>query len=171
MMPSSTDVFFVAPFALDGEFLGIGSLEVSGFSPKWLAICESILRQHGPLFRISMGQMLTYLEIELTSANGVGLSTFYAKGEAVISAAYLSGRDAEAERTVSRMFVDSLRSIPIIQQAKGSERPFESVFMIPERPLHVVVVWTNPNVSPEDFQLLQELSSHFAAAFLFCEKD
>ncbi len=38
--------------------------------------------------------------------------------------------------------------------------------MIAERPLHAVVSWANPAVSDEDEQLIQELSTHYAAAFL-----
>ena len=64
------------------------------------------------------------------------------------------------------MFVDTMRRVPLVQQGAATEKPFESVFTLAERPLYVVVLWANPRISTEDQQSVQELENHLAAALL-----
>ncbi|NIM13730.1 MAG: hypothetical protein GTO45_16775 [Candidatus Aminicenantes bacterium] len=165
-MADKGNVFYVAPFTPDGKLLGVRKWKVKRLSPKWLGVCESILEQHGSTFRISMGQMLDHLEIKLTSSSGAGLGTFYAHGEIALSAAYFRGEKEETENDVMRMFVDSMRKIDIVQQMKKTETPFEKIFSIKKRPLAVVVIWANSNISDQDYQLINELFNHFAGAYL-----
>jgi len=160
---------FVAPFAFNGELMGIGKCEVSELSLKWLDICRAILNDHGPVFRVSLGDSLSHLEIKLTSANGAGLGIFYAHSEIELSTAYLSGDDPKSENDILSMFVSSLRKSNVVQNSQINSLPFEEVFSVKERPLHIVVVWANPKISDEDQELIQELSSHFAGAFL-CQR-
>lgn len=158
--------FFVAPFAADGELLGVGAWQLSDLSPKWLNFCEVMLRDLGPVFRTSLGGPLSHLEIKLTSADGAGLGIFYAHGQIAVSTAYLRGQDANAELAVLRMFIVSLRQVDMVKNFQINSSPFESVLSVRERPLHVVVVWGNPNISNQDQELIRELSNHFAGAFL-----
>jgi hypothetical protein len=158
--------FFVAPFAPDGELLGVGSWQLSDLSPKWLNFCERMLRDLGPVFRVPLEHNLSHLEVKLTSTNGAGLGTFYAHGQIALSTAYLRGQDSDAELEVLRMFISSLRRVDVVKGLQRERLPFEDALTVRERPLHVVVVWGNPNVSEEDQGLIQELSNHFAGAFL-----
>jgi hypothetical protein len=164
------DSFFAAPFAVDGELLGIGSWRASDLSPRWLRVCERLLAEGGHAFRSALGPELPHLEVQFTSANGAGIGTFFAGGAIGISAAYLRGQDAGTEREVLEMFVRSLRATPLVQQAKATDLPFEGVFQLRERPLHVVVPWGNPTMSEQDEEIIGELSNHFAAAYL-CRTD
>lgn len=158
--------FFAAPFAPDGELLGVGAWQLSALSPKWLNFCEVMLRDLGPIFRTSLGGPLSHLEIKLTSVDGAGLGTFYAHGQIAVSTAYLRGQDSDAEHEMLRMFIASLRQVEIVKSFQMNSSSFESALSVRERPLHVVVVWGNPNVSDEDHELIRELSNHLAGAFL-----
>ena len=164
------DHFFSAPFAFDGESQGIGEWELSALSPRWLDVCEQLLRQHGPVFRTSLGHKLSHLEIELTSARGAGIGTFRAHNRVVISTGYLRGQDAVADSEVVQMLINSLRRVPIVQSAKSTPSPFEEMKSIVERPIHLIVAWADPNVSEQDEELVRELANHFAAAYL-CRYD
>ena len=161
-----TDCFFVAPFSLDGEQIGIGVVQLSDLSPKWLRVCEMLLASHGPAFRKSLGQMLAHVEIKLTSISGAGIGSFYAHNQLVVSTAYFRGQDSAAEQELERMFIDSLQSSETVQKAARTLQPFEALTEIKNRPLHVVVAWANPNATAEDQNLVRELANHFAAAYL-----
>ena len=158
--------FFVAPFANAGELVGVGAWELSALSPEWLGLCERMLRELGPTFHVALEGPLSHLEIKLTSAGGAGLGTFYAHGHIVISTAYLRGLETHSEDEMLQMFVSSLRRVELVQRFRTDESPFGEIFSVSERPLHVVVAWGNPNVSEEDERLIEELSNHFAGAFL-----
>ena len=158
--------FFVAPFTNDGKLIGVGPWELSELSPKWLDVCEAILSHQGPGFRISLEEALSHLEIKLTSANGAGLGMFFAHGHLAISTCYLCGDDLDAENEILSMFVSSLRRSQTMQTSHVSDLPFEEVFSLKQRPLHIVVLWANPKISADDQELIHELSIHFAGAFL-----
>lgn len=64
------------------------------------------------------------------------------------------------------MFVDSLRRIPLIKEAAVSPLPFEAAFGISQRPLYILIPWTDPSIGDEDMQLVQELQKHLAGALL-----
>jgi hypothetical protein len=162
----TTDGFYDVPFALDGEFLGIHHAKASDLSPKWLKVCRGFLRTHETIFRGSMGQILSHIEFKLDAFGPAGLGTFYADGEIALSTIYLPGKDA-SELNIARLFVEYLRRSPVIQAAQTSTTPFEAIMTFRERPLHGIVIWGNPKVKDEDYQLISELAKHFAAAFLF----
>jgi hypothetical protein len=163
--------FYVAPFAVDGELLGVGRWDVASLSPRWLIVCERMIRAHGGSFRASFGQALSHIEVKLTAASGVGLGTFYAHGRVVVSTAYLRGGDADAEGEVVQMLINSLRKVSVTRQVTASDRAFEAMATIAERPLHLVVAWADENVSKQDQDVVTELATHFAAAYLCCSED
>ena len=70
---ASKMAFFIAPFAIDGGLIGLGEWRIADLSPEWLGVCEELLRDHGPSFRVTPGQMLDHIEIKLTFARGAGL--------------------------------------------------------------------------------------------------
>ena len=158
--------FEVAAFGFDGELLGTKTRQVNHLSPRWLAVCEALLRECGEVFRRSMGAQLAHIEIQLMSDNGAGLSTFYVNGALVLSLMLCRGENEEAELAVGRMFVDSLRKSPLVQTATASPSPFEDLLHFKTRPLVALVVWPQDQLSEVDADLVRELSTHFAAAYL-----
>ena len=158
--------FDSALFAPDGELLGIKTWNLSELSPKWLGVCQSILKDSGKVFRYRMEQTLSHLELSLTSANGSGLGAFYAHGNIVLSVAYLRGEDLQSEDEVLQMFVSSLRQVNLVQKVQTDDTPFASIFGLKQRPLQIVVIWGNMSVSEQDQDLVFELSDHLAGAFL-----
>ena len=161
-----TQSFFTAPFAVDGEMLGLGEISIAQLSPKWLGVCGNIIGAHGDTFRVSLGQALSHLEIQLTASRGAGLGTFFANSEIVVSTAYLRGTDRALEQVVLSSFVDSINRTTVGRQAGTSPSRFWSMLSISQRPLQVVIAWGNPQVSTQDAELVRELATHFAAAFL-----
>lgn len=158
--------FEVAAFGFDGELLGTKTRHVNHLSPRWLAVYEALLRECDEVFRQSMGAQLAHIEIQLTSDNGAGLSMFYVNGALALSLMLFRGENEEAELAVGRMFVDSLRSSPAVHTATGSPSPFEDLLHLKTRPLFALVVWPQDHLSEVDVDLVRELSTHFAAAYL-----
>ncbi len=66
----SKDAFTTVPFAIDGEMIGLATWRLADLSPRWLSACQQLLEENGPSFRVSLGQTLDHLEINLTSADG-----------------------------------------------------------------------------------------------------
>jgi hypothetical protein len=80
------------------------------------------------------------------------------------SAVALTGQEPAAEAEVLKMFVDSMRRVPLVQQATTTSKPFEALFTLAERPVYAVVLWANPQISEDDQQLVRQLENHLAAA-------
>src|SRR6516225_5059258 len=145
--------FYIAPFAPDGEGLGVGFSHFSNMSAKWIENCRSFLRTHGAVFKESWGQQLQKIATRLTSANGAGIGTFYVGVIPAVSTLYLPGIDKAADQEVTGMFVASMLKVDIVRKAATSAKPFADIYSIAGRPLCVAVVWQNPNISDEDFDL------------------
>lgn len=164
----------VAVFTADGALEGTGTQRVAALSKKWIDVCRGMLAECGPKFRVPLGP-LRHLEVGLTSSDDIGVGMFFANSHIALSTLYLgkqSGPEAAAE--LMEMFLASLRrAMPVA--AQQHERPaFSDLTEIHERPLYAVVVWANPAVSEDDYQLLREFSTHFAAAFFGltgCERE
>lgn len=166
-IPESND-FFTAPFAADGELMGVGQWRLSDLSPRWLQVCRELLTQGSEAFRTALPEPLDRVEVKFTAAGGAAIATFSVGGELAASAAYLRGDDPGAERELLGLFVESLRRSAVVRQCQASSEPFQSVFGLSQRPLHVVVPWGNPQVAEQDDDLVSELGNHLAAVFL-CE--
>lgn len=163
--PSICNSFFVAPFGIDGEFVGIGEWNLSQLSSEWLQFCADLLSE-GDVFQTILPKPLNRFELKFTSEDGAAMATFSADGQIVASALYLRGDDRRSELDVLRMFVESLRRTKIVQSSQSCNKPFESVFTLSQRPLHIVVPWANPLVSSQDQDLVKELGNHIGGAFL-----
>lgn len=165
-MPSTPD-YFVAPFAPDGELVGVAGRSLAELSPRWLGFCHELLASQGPVFRRPVPlPPLQHITVQLTSSNGAALVTLSVHEQPASSAVALTGSDPGADSEVLRMFVESMRRLPIVQQAAATPTPFEAVFGLAERPLYVVIPWANPRISGPDQELVQQLENHLAGALL-----
>jgi hypothetical protein len=163
---AASGMFYAAPFASDGELVGVGHWRLADLSPRWLEFCRQLLASQGKRFRAALPGPLNRLQLSFTSTEGTALLTFDVGGQIAASAVYLRGENPAAEQEVLAMFVESLRRTAVVQQGQAGRTPFQAVFGLNERPLHVVVAWGNPAVNDEDSGLVTELGNHMAAAFL-----
>ncbi|MBB6429765.1 hypothetical protein [Algisphaera agarilytica] len=165
-MDNQISGFNVAAYTLTGEEVGRGFWEMSSLSPIWVEAGVTFLNQFGDNFpATSWGQELNHIETKLTSSDGAGLGQFYTNGQLSISTLYLAGKDRSVDNEVADLFIQSLEQSDLVRQATTHPQPFASIRSIESRPLVVVFVWGNPEISDQDEELLQELSTHFAAAF------
>lgn len=158
--------FEVAAFSFDGELIGTGTRQLDQLSPRWLSACDVMLRENGDVFRGSLGAQLSHIEIQLTSADGTGLGMFFVNGTLALSTAYFPGKSASTESSVMSLFVNSLRNTPRVMEAAESPLPFEALLSVGNRPLAALVFWAPNDVDEGDHELVQELSTHFAGAYL-----
>ena len=158
--------FEVAAFSFDGELVGTGTRQLDQLSARWLSACDVMLRENGDVFRGSLGAKLSHIEIQLTSADGAGLGMFFVKGTLALSTAYFRGESPSTETSVMSLFVNSLRNTPRVLEATKSPLPFEALLSVQTRPLAALVFWAPMDVDEGDHELVQELSTHFAGAYL-----
>lgn len=169
MAETTSQTFYVAPFAFNGEFQGIGVRQMSALSNRWLDFSRNILRAGGASFDTLLPPPFERVGLRFTSARGAALATFSLDGTMVASSAYLRGDDIAAERELLEMFVESLRRVDAVRQTQATSQPFAEVFGISERPLHVVVAWGS---SPkQDSEMIAQLGTHFAGAFFYGTDD
>lgn len=159
------ETFYAAPFAIDGELLGIGAWQVSSLSPRWLEFSREVLRNGGPVFDKSLPAPFDRVRLRFTSAPSVALATFSIGSTPIASSAFLRGTDSTAERDTLEMFVNLARRVDIVQRAKTTSEPFTKAFTISERPLHIAVAWGTQH--DEHAGVVPELSTHLAAVFFF----
>jgi hypothetical protein len=164
-MPERAAGFFIAPFGVDGEPEGFEYVELGRLSGKWLTIVGEHLREHGASFDVPWSGNLSHIRTKFTSASGVALVTFRVGSQPAASVALASGRAADAESEVLRMFIDSLRRVHLVGAAAASAEPFAKVTMIAERPVMIVVPWPDSAISQQDHSVVRELSLHLAGAF------
>ena len=157
--------FYIAPFAIDGEQLGLAYWEMATLSGEWLASCEKHLQQHGLCFDAPWSGNLSHIETKFTAASGVALATFRADGKIAASVLLASGRVPASESEVMDSFVQSLRKVRIASAAAASPEPFQKALAIAERPLMIVVPWPDDAISDENHELVQELAIHMAGSF------
>ena len=160
-----TNGFYVAPFTFSGELVGRGFWHINELSSKWINISSVFLDLNGEVFNASWGQELSHITTKLTSADGAGLGIFYVNNEIAISTLYLSGSNEIIDAQVMDMFVKSLEDTDIVRKANPAPHPFQDIRNLTDRPMVVTVVWSNPNISEGDNEIIQELSIHFAASY------
>jgi hypothetical protein len=162
-----TPDYFVAPFALDGKLVGVAGRSLSELLPLWLAFCRDLLAAHGPVFHCPIPlPPLQHITLQVTSGNGTALVSLGVHNQPATSAVALTGSDPAADSEGLRMYVDSMRRVPLVRQAAATPTPFETVFGLPQRPLYVVMPWANPHIGDADQQLAREFENHLAAALL-----
>src|SRR6478735_8996325 len=135
-LPSTPD-YFIAPFATDGELIGVAGRSLAELSPRWLGFCHELLAAQGPVFRCPVPlPPLQHITVQLTSSNGAALVSLFVHDQPASSAVALTGADLAADAEALRMFVDSMRRVPFVQQAAATPTPFEAVFSLAQRPLY-----------------------------------
>jgi hypothetical protein len=153
--------FHVAAFAADGSLVGQGTRHLDALSEKWMTVCAQMLPDGVPSAAVCVPvEGLSHLEVRYTRAGRTGIATFYANRAMAASAILMEGTNPERDAQVQSMFQESLRGVVPAAEAFGA------LSTIAVRPLYAVVAWGNPAVSDKDEELIQELSTHFAAAFL-----
>jgi len=159
--------YYVAPFSPDGELIGIGGRMISELSTKWLGFCNQLIASKGAVFQCKIPlPTLQHITVQVTSGSGTALVSFLVNDHPASSAVALTGQRATAEAEVLRMFVESMRRVPTVQELARTTKPFDCLLAITERPLYGVVLWANQSISESDQQLVQELENHLAAALL-----
>ena len=165
MPKSEYQSFYAAPFAIDGELLGVGAWQLSALSPRWLTFAREVLKSAGAQFNGCLPPPFERVALRYTSAGEAALATFCIGAVPVASSAYLRGGDTVAERQLLEMFVGSARRSEVVRQCQKTREPFAEVFSISERPLHTVIAW---GTQGSDADIISQLGNHFAGAFL-CE--
>ena len=150
----------------DGEFIETDKRNLSALSEKWLNICEEYLFHYGDEFDAPWSGNLSHIKTKFISESGAALATFSSNDRPAVSIALVTGLSSEVESSVLKMFVNSLRKVELVRASAQSSEPFEKILSIESRPLAIIVPWGDPEISEQDQQLTQELSLHFAAAYL-----
>ena len=74
-MAASTDSgFYITPFGMDGEQVGLGFWDASKLSDVWLGVCKEFLNEHGAAFDASWGGNLFEIRTKFTSASGAAIA-------------------------------------------------------------------------------------------------
>lgn len=165
-MKSDGAGFYIAGFGVDGELEGTDFWPFERLSAKWLDICREYLAAYGASFDEPWSGTLSHIRTRFTAVSSAALVTLSTHGRPVASVALASGFARDAELSVLKMFVNSLRGVELVGIAAKSQEPFEQMLEIPERPLMIVVPWASPETSEQDHALVRELSIHMAGAFL-----
>ena len=162
---SMTDerAWHIAVFDAAGELVDQGTWSFARLSHRWLKVAETMLSGGEAAARVAIPvENLDHLEVQFTRSDGSGILTYFANGQLAASALLLTGANADSDRDVQCLFVESVRRAPTA--AKGA---FTAVDGIAARPLQAIVIWGNPKVSESDYRLLREFSLHVAGAFFF----
>ena len=162
----SGDGFWIAPFALDGELLGVGEWQFDALSKHWIGVCTSLIDHYGPVFDEHLQGPLSHLRIKCTAAQSGAMVVLYAHGATVASFAVATGAVPAVDTQVLAMFAESIRSSTRQFQVSNIEEPFGAMTSMVERPLMVVVPWPQSHISEQDHELVREIGWHLAAALI-----
>ncbi|HEX7693539.1 MAG TPA: hypothetical protein VF409_03560, partial [Sphingomonas sp.] len=102
-----SDRFWIAPFALDGELIGVGERSFSDLSQHWIGVCESLIDHHGPVFDQPLQGPLRHLRIKCTAAGSVAMVVLYAHEVPVTSFAVVTGAAPSEEAEALTMFTEA----------------------------------------------------------------
>jgi len=162
----SGDGFWIAPFALDGELLGVGEWRFDALSKHWISVCTSLIDHYGPVFDECLQGPLGHLRIKCTAAESAAMVVIYAHGAPASSFAVATGAIPAMDTRVLAMFAESIRSSTRQFQVSNIGEPFEAMTSVAQRPLMVVVPWPQSHIAEQDHELVREIGWHFAAALI-----
>ncbi|WP_442484500.1 hypothetical protein [Aeoliella sp. SH292] len=157
--------FTIAPFAIDGELMGVGAWDENLKSDLIVHLCSELLDDEGPVFQKSLDGEFGGIELQFASCNGAAIATFCVGSTVASSAMFLSGQSNEVDRQVTTLFTNSIRSSS--QRIVGSLRSdaFEAISELSEFPLLIVVPWGNELIDDAQYAHIQELCLHLAAVY------
>ncbi|HEY4371560.1 MAG TPA: hypothetical protein VGN52_06530 [Burkholderiales bacterium] len=158
--------FYVAAYTADGSGKGVVFREFTELSGRWLLACRDFLRNRPASFDAAWQGELAHISARVTMAAGVALVTFKVRGTPAASVLLARGENEEAEAELVGMFIESLRRVKLVQTLSPGPEPFDSLRNLEERPLMVIVTWPYDEITEGDADLVQELSTHLAGAFL-----
>lgn len=154
----------MAPFACDGELLGVGSWSSGNLSTDWLTRCAALSEFEHPN-TIHLAQPYNDFSVCSTVVDGVALATFRYRDTIAASAVISNGQDRLTETDIFRMFLDSIRNVELVRLAE-TNRGFDTLWSIQERPLMVVVPWPIHEMTDSDSEVVTQFSIHFAASLI-----
>jgi hypothetical protein len=157
--------FFVMPFAIDGESVGIDFWQTADLASHWLEFCKNHLACASSAFDGPLSDELSHIRFKCSCTKDTALMTFSIGGRIISSVVLLSGQSPAAEVELIQMFVASLRRSSLVIAAAGHDEAFEQLLAAKERPLMAVVHWPDDAVSDDDDDVVRELGLHFAGAF------
>lgn len=158
--------FWVAPFAVDGELLGVAARRFDELSDHWLGVCTSLVDHFGPVFDQSLQGPLGHLRIKCTAAESAAMVVLYVHGQPASSFAIATDAVPAIDAQVLAMFAESIRGSTNRFQVSNIESPFGEMTTLAQRPLMVVVPWPHSSIAEQDHELTKELGWHFAAALI-----
>lgn len=164
--PDSVDRFWIAPFVLDGESLGVGEWWIKDLSSHWIEVCTSLIEYYGPIFDEHLQGPLSHIRIRCTAAGSGAMVIIYAHGLPALSFIVVVGTAPAAEAGMLAMFAESVRESTLRYQVSGISKPFHEMTTLPERPIAMVVPWAQSSISEQDHELSNELMRHLAAALI-----
>ena len=159
------DGFWIAPFAVDGELVGVGEWRFDALSKHWIGVFASLIDHHGPVFDEHLQGPLSHLRIKCTAIESTAMVVLYAHGVAASSFAVATGAVPAVEAHVLAMFAESIRSSTQQFQVSNVEEPFGAMTTMVQRPLMVVVPWPQ-SIAEQDHELVREIGWHLAAALI-----
>ncbi|MBB4841501.1 hypothetical protein HNP52_004605 [Sphingomonas kyeonggiensis] len=151
------DRFWIAPFAIDGELLGVGARLFDELSQHWIGVCASLIDHYGPVFDQPLQGPLSHLRIKCTAVESAAMVVVYAHGQPVSSFAVATGAVPSADTQVLAMFAESIRSSTRQFQVSNIDMPFCEIAVMDQRPLMVVVPWPQSSIAEQDHELAKEL--------------
>lgn len=162
----SIDRFWIAPFALDGELVGVGEWWIDDISAHWINVCASLVQHYGPVFDEYLQGPLSHIRIRCTAGDGGAMVDLCVHDLMAASFVVVVGTAPVAEGQMLAMFAESLRSSTLLYRIGGSKEAFHEVITLPQRPIAIIVPWPQSSISEQDHELVTELARHLVAALV-----
>jgi len=160
------DRFWIAPFVLDGELLGVGEWRFEDLSSRWIEVCTSLIEQYGPVFDENLQGPFSHIRIRCTATGSGAMVILYAHDLAASSSVIVLGTAPAAEAQMLAMFAENICASTLRYQVSGLSKPFDEMTTLPQRPIAMVVPWAQSSISEQDHDLVTELMRHLAAALI-----
>lgn len=153
--------FFIAPFACDGESLGIGEWNSSNLESTWLNRLRFLTGPDNYDHR-ALPSPFSDFSVRATLVEGSGIATFFVRDVLATSAVILTGARLDAEFQILNMFLDSVRRVSIVAES-GVDSRMDRMIEIANRPLMIAIPWPDDRISDDEYATISAISIHFAA--------
>lgn len=170
---ADVEAFYEACFNPDAELVGVVEHRFDQLSDKWVRRSSELLAEHDgePRFRVSVGEPLDHLEIELTASGGVGHAQFHVSGELAATAVFLRHSSVPKEWEHVEDMLESLEFV--LWGALTMNRLHEhcdisppSLRLVLRRPLFSIIKFTEANFTQSDMHSATAFALNFAGAYL-----
>jgi hypothetical protein len=164
--PPANETYFIAPYVIDGELVGVEPVKLASLSSRWIGVCRDLIEVHGLEFEESLEGPLSHLRIKYTSAKGAALILVSVHERPAVSGVFASGLSDETDLEALGMFAASAAQSLAKFRAIGRNSSFAGLATISERPLLVVIPYADALLTDEEYGLAKELMQHVAAAHM-----